>query len=128
MRECADALAPYIDWSLADVLRRRRGAGTRRRRPARPVGRDGVLAELWRSYGVRPDAVVGHSQGEIAAACVAGALIDRRRREGGRCSGRRRSWRCPDAAAWCRSPCPSRTSAHASPTDCRSRPSTDPRR
>ena len=74
---CAEALAPYVDWSLTELLRGRPGA------PA--LTETGVvqpvlfavavsLAALWRSYGVEPDAVVGCSQGEVAVAHVAGAL------------------------------------------------------
>lgn len=33
-----------------------------------------ALAALWASWGIEPDAVVGHSMGEVAAAYVAGAL------------------------------------------------------
>ncbi len=38
------------------------------------VGMQLALTELWRSYRVTPDAVIGHSMGEVSAAVVAGAL------------------------------------------------------
>ncbi|MEV6809369.1 type I polyketide synthase [Streptomyces sp. NPDC051129] len=77
MRECAAALDAVTDWSLLDVLRGEPGAPTLERVDVvQPVlfAMMVSLARLWESYGVRPTAVVGHSQGEIAAACVAGAL------------------------------------------------------
>ncbi|WP_254407519.1 type I polyketide synthase [Streptomyces sp. GMY02] len=77
VRACGQALAPYTDWDLESVLRGTEGSpGLERVDVVQPalwavmVG----LAEVWRAVGVVPDAVVGHSQGEIAAACVAGAL------------------------------------------------------
>ena len=77
MGRCAEALAEVTDWSLIDVLRGLPGApGFDRVDVVQPALFAVMvsLAELWRSMGVRPDAVIGHSQGEIAAACVAGAL------------------------------------------------------
>ncbi|MFB9682799.1 type I polyketide synthase [Amycolatopsis plumensis] len=74
MRECADALAEFVDWSLLDVLADEEML--ERVDVVQPVSFavNVSLAALWRSYGIEPDAVVGHSQGEIAAACVSGAL------------------------------------------------------
>ncbi len=38
------------------------------------IGMQLALTQLWRSHGVQPDLVIGHSMGEVAAAVVAGAL------------------------------------------------------
>ncbi|MFG3702655.1 SDR family NAD(P)-dependent oxidoreductase [Micromonospora sp. NPDC047620] len=77
MAACDAALRPHLNWSLLDVLRQTPGAPSLDQvdvvQPAL-FAMMVSLAELWRSYGVQPAAVVGHSQGEIAAACVAGIL------------------------------------------------------
>ncbi|MEU9971300.1 type I polyketide synthase [Streptomyces solisilvae] len=77
IEECAGALGEFTDWSLVDVLRGAEGAPSLERVDVvQPVLFAVMvsLAELWRSLGVVPAAVIGHSQGEIAAACVAGVL------------------------------------------------------
>ncbi|MCA1227779.1 type I polyketide synthase [Saccharopolyspora sp. 6M] len=75
--ECEQVFAEFVDWSLVAVLRGEDGAPSLERDDVQQPATFAVmvaLAELWRSRGVEPDAVVGHSQGEIAAAVVAGAL------------------------------------------------------
>jgi polyene macrolide polyketide synthase len=74
MGECAAALSSFVDWSLFDVLSD--AEALTRVDVVQPVLWAVMvsLAAVWRSFGVEPAAVVGHSQGEIAAACVAGAL------------------------------------------------------
>ena len=75
--ECEQALSEFVDWSLTAVLRGEPDAPALERVDVvQPVLFSMMvsLAALWESHGVQPDAVVGHSQGEIAAACVAGVL------------------------------------------------------
>ncbi|WP_425570099.1 type I polyketide synthase [Saccharopolyspora cebuensis] len=74
MAECDAVLSEFVDWSLLEVIRE--GRELDRVDVVQPVSFAVMvsLARLWQSHGVVPDAVVGHSQGEIAAAHVAGAL------------------------------------------------------
>jgi polyketide synthase 7 len=77
LRRCDDAIGAYVDWSVEDVLRQRAGAPPLDRvEVVQPVlfSVHVALAELWLANGLVSQAVVGQSQGEIAAACVAGAL------------------------------------------------------
>ncbi|MEV6960775.1 type I polyketide synthase [Streptomyces sp. NPDC051207] len=77
LAECAAAIETYVDWSVLDVLRGVPGAPALERVDVvQPVtfAVNVSLAALWRAHGVEPEVVIGHSQGEIAAACVAGAL------------------------------------------------------
>ncbi|MFF8962688.1 amino acid adenylation domain-containing protein [Streptomyces globisporus] len=72
---CDRALREFADWSLVEELTAEesvsRMSETWLAQPANFAVQVG-LAALWRSHGVRPDAVVGHSTGEIAAFHAAG--------------------------------------------------------
>ncbi|MDX3240508.1 SDR family NAD(P)-dependent oxidoreductase [Streptomyces sp. ME18-1-4] len=77
LTECDQALAAFTGWSVRDVLRSAPGAPDLDRVDVvQPVLFAVMvsLAALWQHAGIVPAAVVGHSQGEIAAACVAGGL------------------------------------------------------
>ncbi|GLW50141.1 hypothetical protein Stsp02_58020 [Streptomyces sp. NBRC 14336] len=74
MEACERALAPFVDWSLSEVVRGGRELADVD--VVQPVSWAVMvsLAAVWRACGVEPSVVVGHSQGEIAAAVVAGGL------------------------------------------------------
>ncbi|WP_346241330.1 SDR family NAD(P)-dependent oxidoreductase, partial [Streptomyces malaysiensis] len=77
LHECAEALAPYTDWNLIDVITGAPGAPSLDRVDVLQPTTFALmvsLATLWQANGIHPDAVIGHSQGEIAAAHIAGHL------------------------------------------------------
>lgn len=78
VQHCADILAPHLEQPLLSVL-------------FPPVGEDSplhetaytqpalftlayALGDLWQSWGIQPDVLLGHSVGEYVAACLAGAF------------------------------------------------------
>ncbi|WP_037347443.1 type I polyketide synthase, partial [Sciscionella sediminilitoris] len=74
LTECAAALAEVSDVDVVDVLRDKRDL--EHVDVVQPVSWAVMvaLAAVWRAAGVTPAVVLGHSQGEIAAAVVAGVL------------------------------------------------------
>jgi acyl transferase domain-containing protein/acyl carrier protein len=78
IERCELAMRPHTDWSLIAELAATDANESRLNdvdviQPAL-FAVQVALAALWRSWGIEPDAVVGHSMGEVAAAYVAAAL------------------------------------------------------
>ena len=73
---CDAAMWPELGWSVAERLATLAAEDLDAGEVIGPLifAVQMALAALWRSWGIVPDAVVGHSMGEVAAACVAGAL------------------------------------------------------
>src|SRR4029077_14204521 len=77
MAECAAALEPWVDWPVLDVVTGAAGAASLDRAEVVQPALFAVmvsLARTWQRLGGPPAAVAGHSQGEIAAAHIAGVL------------------------------------------------------
>ena len=77
IERCETAFRSYVSWSLREILSADENTSHLEEIDViQPLlfAVQVALADLWRSWGVQPEAVVGHSMGEVAAAYVAGAL------------------------------------------------------
>jgi acyl transferase domain-containing protein len=77
LRLCDAAFAEFVDWSLLEVVWGDAGSPSPHRVDVVQPLQFAVMVSLaaqWRTLGIHPDAVLGHSHGEVAAAYVAGAL------------------------------------------------------
>jgi acyl transferase domain-containing protein/NADPH:quinone reductase-like Zn-dependent oxidoreductase/NAD(P)-dependent dehydrogenase (short-subunit alcohol dehydrogenase family)/acyl carrier protein len=74
--ECAQRLRPHLDRPLLSLFDPQAGTLLDQTGYTQPVmfAIEYALATLWRSWGIEPAAVMGHSVGEFAAACVAGVF------------------------------------------------------
>ncbi len=77
IERCDQLMRPLGDWSLLEELT---ADEAHSRMHITAISQPAIfalqvaLAALWQSWGIQPDAVVGHSVGEAAAACISGAL------------------------------------------------------
>jgi acyl transferase domain-containing protein len=74
---CCDLLKPYLELDLRDVLYAEDSATDLTATAiAQPVlfAVEYALAQLWLSWGIEPEAMIGHSIGEYVAACLAGVF------------------------------------------------------
>ena len=77
---CCDQLLPELGFDLLDALYRAEGKGATARLQQTAVAQPALftveyaLARFWMQWGVRPQAMLGHSVGEITAACLAGVF------------------------------------------------------